>query len=133
MAVFYRKYQCRSTDPKKNGKWYARALPVNYEGIESLADLIQQNTTVKRADVLAVLSELSEAMKRLLEQGSAVRIPYVGSFKMGINTTPAETKEQFTVKNIKNVHVLFQPAYASTAGGKVLTWCKDIELREYNK
>jgi len=110
MAVFYKLYQDNRETSKFKGKWYARAVHTGTVGIDDLADEMQANCTVKRADIVAVLSELVETMKTHLQMSHRVKLDRLGTFKIGINTKPAATIKDFTVNdNVKAVHVLFQP------------------------
>ncbi|MBR4897800.1 MAG: DNA-binding protein, partial [Prevotella sp.] len=100
---------------------------------------MQASCTVKRADVLAVLSELGPTMKDLLQESRRVVLPYLGAFKLGIKTKGESDPDKFSViGNIKNAHVIFQPefeteivggsrrrVYAMTAGASF----KDIEFK----
>lgn len=71
---------------------------------------MQENCTVKRADILAVISELVTTMQKKLQQSMAVKIDRLGTFKIGINTSAAENVKDFSVqKNLKGTHLLFQP------------------------
>lgn len=113
-------------------KWYGRVVTGETVGIEEMAEKMQDNCTLKRADILAVLSELGPTMRDLLQDSKRVVLPYLGSFKLGISTVGAESENEFTVKNIKAVRVLFQPTTRVTATGrraKDLT--DDCRLEEY--
>jgi len=99
-------------------KWYGRVVINETVGIEEMAAKMQDNCTLKRADILAVLSELGPTMRDLLQDSKRVVLPYLGSFKLGINTVGAESENEFTVKNIKTVRVMFQPTTHVTATGR---------------
>ena len=110
MSLIYHKYQNKNEDSKAYGKWYARAVIKETVSIEEVALKMQDNCTVKRADILAVLSELGPTITEMLQSSKGVKIPYLGTFKLGISSEGADAPENFTVrKNIKGVHVLFQP------------------------
>lgn len=110
MAVFYRLYQENRKSSKFNGQWYARAVHTNTVNIDDLADEMQANCTVKRADIVAVLSELVETMKAHLQMSHRVKLDRLGTFKLGISTSPAQQVKDFSPNtNVKGVHVLFQP------------------------
>ena len=103
MAVFYKLYQDNRKDSKFKGQWYARAVHTGTVNIDDLADEMQANCTVKRADIVAVLSEL------------------------------VLTLDEFTTNgNVKNVHVLFQPETKieknKTRVKALLNGCKVREL-----
>lgn len=119
MKLIYQKYQNNNMESKSYGKWYGRVTIKETVNIEQLATKMQDNCTVKRADILAVLSELGPTMRDMLQDSKRVSIPYLGTFKLGINTIGAPTPEKFTVKdNIKNVHVIFQPVTRVDVTGK---------------
>lgn len=110
MAVFYKLYQSQQKNSAYKGQWYARAAIVGETTIDDLADRIQQNCTCKKSDVLAVLTELVEAMTTDLQNGKRVVLKGFGAFKIGISSAPAAEKNKFSVsENIKGLHVLFQP------------------------
>jgi predicted histone-like DNA-binding protein len=119
MAIVYKVYQNNRTNFKNKGKWYARAYHANTVNIDDLADIMQNNCTVKRSDIVAVISELVETMKTALQNSNKVKLQKFGTFKIGLNTTGAETLEKFNVQqNIKGMHVLFQPETTIDIDGK---------------
>ncbi len=118
MMLNYRKYQNQNKKSNAFGKWYARAVIRESVGIEEMATKMQDNCTVKRADILAVLSELGPTMRDLLQDSKRVVIPYLGAFKMGLSTEGAESEDKFTAKNVKSVRVLFQPTTRMTPEGR---------------
>ena len=79
--------------------------------MNDLVKTMEANSTVKRSDILAVLSELSETMRNELNQCNRVRIDGLGTFKVGINTAPAKSAKEFfsAQKNIKRIQSVFCP------------------------
>ena len=133
MAVFYKLYQDNRRTSAYNGKWYARAVHTGTVDIDDLAEEMQANCTVKRADIVAVLSELVETMKKHLQLSHRVKLDRLGTFKIGMSTKPADSAEEFTAgQNVKSVHVLFQPETKiekdKTRVRALLTGCKVTEL-----
>lgn len=118
MMLNYRKYQNTNRENNGYGKWYARAVIRESVGIEEMATKMQDNCTVKRADIMAVLSEMGPTMRDLLQDSKRVVIPYLGAFKLGIKTEGADTEDEFTAKNVKGVKVLFQPTTRVLANGR---------------
>ena len=135
MKLNYVKYQNKSKNLKLKDKWFGRVAIRETVDIEAIATKMQDNCTVKRADILAVLSELGPTITELLQDSKRVVLPYLGAFKLGINTTGAESAEEFTTKNVKGVHVLFQPKTHRLADGRrvkdLTDGCDLQELREY--
>ena len=140
MAVFYKLYQDNRRTSSNQGKWYARAVHTGTVDIDDLAEEMQANCTVKRADIVAkradivaVLSELVETMQKHLQMSHRVKLNRLGTFKIGMSTRPADTIEEFTAgQNVKSVHVLFQPETKiekdKTRVRALLTGCKVTEL-----
>ena len=60
MALLYKIVRDNRKD--SNNLYYGRAVQINSINMEQLADIIQRNCTVKKSDVLAVLTELVETM-----------------------------------------------------------------------
>lgn len=133
MAIFYKLYQENREGSANKGKWYARAVHTGTVTIDDLADEMQANCTVKRADIVAVLSELVETMQKHLQMSHRVKLDRLGTFKIGMHTSPADTVKDFTASgNVKSVHVLFQPETKidknKTRTRALLTGCKVQEL-----
>lgn len=117
MAVMYKLYQDKRESSSHKGQWYARAIMTNTVDTKQLAERIQRNCTVKIADVVAVLSELTEVMKDELQASHAVKLDGFGIFRLGLRTAPAVSADKFTVPtNVLGYRVNFLPAMSG--GGK---------------
>ena len=85
---------------------------------EQLATIMQRNCTLKKADIVAVISELIETMADQLQDSKRVKLNGFGSFKIGIRGEGADSAADFsTSKNIKGLHVLFQPEVKTDGSG----------------
>lgn len=119
MAVFYRLVQDNRDNSRHKGEWYARAKMIDTINLDEIAQRIQDNTTAKKADALAVLTEMVEVIKDFIQKSYAVRIDGLGTFKMGLSTSPAPTAKEFSaVKNVKGLHVNFQPVVTVDKNGQ---------------
>ena len=118
MSVFYRLHQDQSVGTKRSGKWYARMVPTSCINTRQLAEIMQRNCTVKKADILAVLDELVETMRDQMQDSKRVKLDGFGSFKIGIKSKGAATAKAFTVQeNIEDLHVVFTPERTHDAAG----------------
>ncbi|ADE82731.1 HU family DNA-binding protein [Xylanibacter ruminicola] len=85
---------------------------------EMLAAIMQRNCTLKKADIVAVISELIETMADQLQDSKRVKLNGFGSFKIGIRGEGADSAADFSIsKNIKGLHVLFQPEVKTDGSG----------------
>ena len=135
MSLFIKKYQYNNEKNEKAfGKWYGRAVIIDKVQIEELAAEIEDNCTVKRADILAVLSELGPTIKKVLQRSMKVVIPYLGSFKLAVKSTGTEAIEDFDLKkNITNVRVLFYPETKVDNGRMVKELTRGVRVAELPK
>ena len=92
------------------GKYYATAVYDNhFIGTEELADYIQQQASVKKSDIKAVLDELGAAMKHYFELGQKVKLDGIGIMKVGFSSIGVARIEDCTSATITTRRVLFQP------------------------
>ena len=118
MPVFYRLHQDQSVGTKRSGKWYARMVPTGMINTRQLAEIMQRNCTVKKADILAVLDELVETMRDQMQDSKRVKLDGFGSFKIGVSCKGARSAKAFTVTdNIKDLHVVFTPERNTDSAG----------------
>ena len=109
MSVRYRKVQEKREGNKNYGKWYGRAVVLNNVTTKELAEEISHSTTATLSDTLAVLNELSVALRRHLLNSDRVEIEGIGAFKVGIKTAPANTSADFGAQNVKSYRINYQP------------------------
>jgi len=111
MPVFYKLQQNKNASMASSyQKWYARPVVAGVKDINDVADIVQRNCSMKKSDVLAVITESVEVMKDMLQDSMRVHLNGLGAFKLGISSKGAENVEDFTVsENIKKVRVIFQP------------------------
>ena len=123
MSVLYRLHQDQSHGTARSGKWYARMVPVGVIDTRALAEIIQRNCTVKKADVMAVIEELVEVMKDQMQDSKRVKLDGFGSFKIGIKFTVTD--------NIEGLHVVFTPERThDQAGNRVKQFLHGVKVEE---
>ena len=110
MSQKYIKSQNKNRDSAAFGKYFATAVYDNkFVETDDLATFIQQQATVKKSDIGAVLDELGEAMKHYFELGQKVRIKGLGIFKVGFSSIGVTKAEDVSSATITDRRVLFQP------------------------
>lgn len=117
MSVFYRLYQNNNKRSRVYKKWYARAVMVDTMSTRELAEIMQENCTVKRSDIEAVLRELVPTMTRAMQDSKRVKIDGLGSFKIGLKTKPSVSPKEFSSqKNVLGMHINFMPETYKDSG-----------------
>lgn len=131
MALLYKKVY-RHVQISDTSKWFARPVWLDTKGTADLAERIQNNCTVKKSDVLAVLDELVEVMKNELQNSRRVKLNGFGTFKLGITSKGTNSAEEFdATKHIENVHILFQPETSINKDkSRNKLFCSDCPIQE---
>lgn len=110
MSQKFTKLQNKNDESTAYGKWFATAVyDQHFIETEDLANYIQQQATVKKSDIKAVLDELGGAMKHYFELGQKVRLDGIGIFKVGFSSIGTTEKDDCGAQNITTRRVLFQP------------------------
>ena len=110
MSQKFTKLQNKNDDSTAYGKWFATAVyDQHFIETEELANYIQQQASVKKSDIKAVLDELGGAMKHYFELGQKVKLDGIGIFKVGFSSIGVNDKDDCGAQNITTRRVLFQP------------------------
>ena len=110
MSQKFTKLQNKNDESTAYGKWFATAVyDQHFIETEDLANYIQQQATVKKSDIKAVLDEPGGAMKHYFELGQKVRLDGIGIFKVGFSSIGTTEKDDCGAQNITTRRVLFQP------------------------
>ena len=110
MPAKYKLYQWPNSKSKFYLQWYGKSVVNAVVTTEQIADRIQRNSTLRKSDIIAVLSELSEVIHDELVVGNRVILDGIGSFKPGFTSSSAETAKEWSASsNITGTHVIFRP------------------------
>ena len=121
MSQKFTKLQNNNKKSTAYGKWFATAVyDQRFVETEELANYIQQQASVKKSDIKAVLDELGGAMKHYFELGQKVKLDGIGIFKVGFSSIGAADKVDCTAATITTRRVLFQPETERIVVGQAL-------------
>lgn len=90
-------------------KAYASAQISGEVSLKQLSRMVSMQTTVSRADVVAVLISTVENMLLSLQEGKQVDFGDLGKFRLQIQCIGAESLDKFTSSNIKGVNIQYIP------------------------
>lgn len=137
MSIKFEVYKNNNAKSSAFGKYFARTVFTQIVGTDKLADLIQQNVSVKEADVYAVLKELKNAVRQAFDGGNAVRIEGLGIFKPSISTRGADKAADFSANNVKKARIVFVPETVSenvmitrTIGGQQVEIATKVRMKK---
>lgn len=116
MAIKYKIMPLKGIDDKV--MYYAKAVMTDQMDLNSVAETIQRNCTLKKSDVVAVLTELVEVMTDALQDSKKVRLNGLGSFQIGIRAKSVTDPKNFSPStNILGFKVNFRPEYTVDPDG----------------
>ena len=98
-----------------NKKYYASLVSSGNQDIESLAQRIQQMSTVTGVDIRAVLYAIAEIVPQMLSEGQTVAIGDLGKFRLSASSEGSDTEEEVTSANIRKSRILFRPGAKFTS------------------
>ena len=133
MALLYKIVRDNRKD--SNNLYYGRAVQIGTKDMADIASVIQRNCTVKRSDVMAVLTELVEVMTDMLQDSYAVKLDGFGTFKIGLKTIGADKQENFSIsRNVTGLRINFlSTGKKDQASNKVVrTFLNGATLQKYD-
>ena len=125
--------QERANLEQSKSKKEKRENKTNMTAAEQLAAIMQRNCTVKESDIVAVLTELVEVMNDQLQNSMIVKLDGFGTFRMGMNSAPADSAKDWTVMtNVRGLHVNFIPQGSRNVanGNFERTFLKNVKIQE---
>ena len=111
-------------DKEAAPKYYGQVQASGDINIREMAERIQANCTVTKADVYAVLVALEDVIIDALKSGEIVRLGDLGSFQIGISSKGAETEKDYSDSLIKKARINFRPGSALVGALDGLTFQK---------
>ena len=109
--IFYKLIQNKNEEmPKAYQKWYARPVVTETVDLDYIAERIQRNSTAKKSDAKAVLTEMVEVITDALQSSQRVKIDGFGAFKVGLSSRGADSVEDYSPsEHVKSMRIIFQP------------------------
>ena len=91
-------------------KAYAKNQVNEVWPIEKFAKHIaDHNGVYSRGTVKGVLSDMCECLVEQLLNGNKIQLGELGTFGISVSCDPADSLNEFTAKNIKEVNIVFSP------------------------
>ena len=108
------KYKVISTITPASGKenkryYFPRITGSSKINLRQISRIIEKRSTASEADVTLVLTSLTNLIPELLAQGNTINLGEFGSFRLHAKTKSADSPENVTDKNIKELNIKFRP------------------------
>ena len=93
----YRKFKVSSNNELMNGKVYAKAVVNQTIDLDGLArHMAKHGTPYTRGVIAGILRDMVDCIQELTLEGTAVKIPDLAIFSVGIKSKGAESAEEFS-------------------------------------
>ena len=127
MAIVFKKALRKNVaDQTAAAKYYPQLLTLGQSvGIDKIAYQMKENSSLSKGDILSVIANFVECMRKNLYNGHSVNIRDFGVFSLSARTEGSETEKDCTAKKIRTVRINFLQTYLNgqkeeeDAGGSV--------------
>lgn len=111
MTIKYKIIKTSQPGIKGGGKYTYQARISNRRkiGLNELARDISNRCTLRRSDVTAVLTELTDLIPQLLMDNCSIQLGDLGTFSLHAGSKPSETPEMVNESKITDLRVAFRP------------------------
>lgn len=103
-------YQNKNRKSAAYGKWFMRPLYNTTLNTNDMNNHMQMDSKIERSMVGAVNNAISRQIAELLCNGHPIKIPHLGTLKLGASSKGKETAAKYNAGNdIKGVHLIIVP------------------------
>ena len=118
MAIRYKLVQNKISGHECFGKYYARSIKTGEVSMKEIERIIEQNCSMKRSDVRAVLTELVDTIKYKLQEGYTVDLDELGRLSLGVKSEGVYRAQDFNVKkHITGININYRPCTHRVGNG----------------
>lgn len=131
MALPIKMEKIKTSRDSNKEEWRARRVKMNEVGTKELAQKIQDNCSLTKADVLAVLCQLSEQVGELLKDGHTVVLDGLGRFHLSVESNVVEHPSDFDIqRDIRKVKCKFTPEAHRRQPDRTLShdWTDQVDI-----
>ena len=112
----YKFYQDNRSNAQHKGNWYAHMNLDGTMGLDELAaHMSDHGTPYSKGVICGVLNDMVGCIKELVLEGNAVKLDNLAIFSVGIESKPANTKEEFNART----HITGYKLRARATGGSI--------------
>jgi predicted histone-like DNA-binding protein len=104
--------QCNALDKDKKEMYYPRLTNRTRMGLMDVAGQISRQSTLSKADTIAVLAALEEVIPYMLREGNIVDLGALGTFTLQSTADTGKEESEVSWRNFSELKVRFKPGNA---------------------
>lgn len=90
-------------------KYRAVSISRGYSDLDTLAEMVSDQTSMTKADCYGVLIALEYNIINELRDGRIVRLGGIGHFQVSVSSKTTNKKKEFRSSNIKSAKIIYRP------------------------
>ena len=90
-------------------KYHARVVVERTLSNKDIASEIAKRCTIRKAEAIAVMDEMSEIFQQKLSEGHAIKLEGIGTFRISAKSPSVRAKNEVRAESIKFGGVVFRP------------------------
>ncbi len=127
--VITKMYQNNVNNDKTKGKYYSRVKHLETLSTEDLARHISEHgSPFNRSVIIGVLMATCDCLVELVKDSKKVRLGDLGTFYLSAESEGSETVDEYSVNNVKRLHLRFLPNHRRSYPLDSLTLRKQSSL-----
>lgn len=99
----------QTKDKQQKVRYHARTVVDNTLTNKDIATEISKRCTIRKAEAMAVMEEMSEIFLQKLAEGNAIKLTGIGTFHISAKSPSIRTKNEVRAESIKFGGVVFRP------------------------
>ena len=96
-------------DKQQKVRYHARVVVDETLTNEDIATEISKRCTIRKAEAMAVMEEMSEIFLQKLAEGHAIKLEGIGTFRISAKSPAVRSKNEVRAESIKFGSVVFRP------------------------
>ena len=126
-------YQNTTNNEKTKNKYYGRVFHTETLSTQDLARHISEHgSPFNRAVILGVLAAACDCLVELVKDSKKVQLGDLGTFYLSAESTGSESADEYSVDNVKRLHLRFLPNRRRNYALDSLTLRKQSSLMTLN-
>ena len=111
MAIKIRLYQNQIKSSPNHGKYFAKTVGQGEVTLLDLASEAARNSSLKKSDVIAVVTELQDMMRHRLADGHTIVLDGIGRFSLRVESDGVDSPQDFNLRHhIRRIICRFLPS-----------------------
>lgn len=112
--------------PEDKPRYYAKAVTKGTVTLDAVCDIIAEECTLSKSDVVSVMAALNRHMMKNLQDGYTVKIESLGTFSASVKSPTVDSPEEVLPQDVTFSKINYLPEV------KMIESFKEVEFKKVN-